>query len=432
MIRKLLPDFIKNPQVYSFLIGLFTSNIATEITAVALPLIAINTLEATDQQIVFLGVLESFIMILLLLPSGLLIDSVNRRLILVNANVATAAFLLTVPLLYISGNLSFTWIVILMMSIRIVGACFDNASFTVMPRLVSDRFLDKANGAYGSIRSVAELSGAGIGTIALNTFGLVYLIIGNVLISIISVVFLWRLPKKCLDPLNHETKNLSENKSDTPHPLLAMVKRSFREATAGLLIITHNNRLLRIVGSSVTSNMFATLLGVTEIVYLVRFLEVPVWAVGILFSVPALGGIVGGLLVGLFSRTFGSVRMILVTQLVISAPILLMPLATPGWGISLYILSWFFYSLSSVIYGASVASMTQRIISDGYRGRVSAAGSWLNAIAVTLAGSVAAIMVDSVGTQILVFIGVLGVYGSAVWLIHPMFYIRTLGDENKV
>ena len=427
-----MPEYTKHAHVKTFLTGLFASNIATEITAVALPLIALTVLGATDQEIVLLGVLESVIMILVLLPLGLIVDHQNRRNVLLVANYVTAGLLLLVALLYMLNLLSMAWIIFVMLGIRIMGAAFDNASFTVMPRLVPDRNLDEANGAYGSVRSVAELSGAGVGAIVLHTLGLVFLLVGNALLSLISVIFLWRLPKDRLKPQVDKGVEAPQQGEPLYVSWRHHTSNSFRDATAGLRIIASTPRLMRIVGSSVTSNMFATLLGVTEVVYIVRVLQIPAWAVGILFSIPAIGGVVGGLIVGWLTRAVGSVRMILVAQFLLSAPILLLPFATPGYGIALYILAWFCYSLSSVVYGASVASMTQRIIPDSFRGRVSASGSWMNAVAITIAGAAAAFLVEPLGTRTLVFIGVFGVYLSALWLVHPMFLYRSLPDAERI
>src|ERR687895_376208 len=76
------------------------SAVGSQITLVALPLVAILTLDATAFEVAALTAIEFAPFIFLSIPAGVWVDRIHRRPILVLADIGRAASLLSIPLAY--------------------------------------------------------------------------------------------------------------------------------------------------------------------------------------------------------------------------------------------------------------------------------------------------------------------------------------------
>lgn len=420
----------KRPGVRSFYSALAVSNTGTEISSVAIPLVAIQYLALPDSWVAAIGAAEAIALMCAALPLGLAVDRFNRRTLVIISNMGGAIAILSIPFLAYFGALNFWGLLAAALAVKVLGALFDLASRPIIPRIVPEHQLDSANGVYGSVRSTSEVSGAGIGGILFSHLGVFSGFLVNALSFVVSAVLLARLPKR---PFSPTTSNKGEDSRSDPHRegrkrLLA----SLHEAVRGFSVVRSNVRLARLFGASVTSNMFSVVLGITEIIFLIRVVQVPAWSVGLFMGVPAIGGIIGGLLNGMIVRAVGNIRILLVSQFILSSPILLLPLAGPGVQAFWYIIAWFFYSVSSVIYGAAVGSLIQRLVPDDLRGRVGAASMWINSVCVSLSTIAGTALLAASDLRTLVIIGAVGVYASAFWLLHPAFFVRDLTNSENI
>src|SRR6266511_5357011 len=77
------------------------SQFGTQISQVALPLVAVIVLDASAFQVAALGTVEFLPFLLFTLPAGVWVDRLPRRPILVIADLGRAAALATIPVAYI-------------------------------------------------------------------------------------------------------------------------------------------------------------------------------------------------------------------------------------------------------------------------------------------------------------------------------------------
>ncbi len=83
------------------------SLVGDAVTRLALPLVAITILDASPLEVGILGAAQLGPFLLIGLPAGAIIDRIERVLrLMVFADVARAAFILSVPLAYAAGALS--------------------------------------------------------------------------------------------------------------------------------------------------------------------------------------------------------------------------------------------------------------------------------------------------------------------------------------
>ncbi|WP_164742770.1 MFS transporter [Brevibacterium linens] len=415
--------------VFSFLGGSFIGNTGTEISGIALPLVAITLLEASNAWVATIEAVAAIVMLVVALPIGLLVDRTNRRRLLVGTYLVGAVFASLIPFLWITGHLTIAWVLLVAVGLQVFDSLADVTTDTVVPALVPDAEMDKVNGAYASSRSVAEVGGAGIGGGLISVFGLFAGLISNTVAFIVSAILMLRLPKETLDPT---TSKLLQTAPRIRPSRSKRIAHGLSEFLGGFSVYRANRRLGLILVSSVTSNVFSTMAGAVEFLFLVRVLEVPAWGVGVVVSFTAVGGIVGGVINAPLVRIFGPVRIMVITQLVINLPILLLPFAFPGIGLSFYIAGWFFYAMSSVVYASAVITYRQRVVPTNLLGRVGATSRWINSLAVGGSAALTAVALTTIEIWPVVLASSVGIYVSGFWLLNRHFLrpdeVATRGD----
>jgi MFS family permease len=82
------------------------SQVGTQVTLLALPLVAILVLGASPLEVGVLGAVEFLPFLLFTLPAGVWVDRLPRRRILIAADLGRAGILAMVPVLYLLGWLA--------------------------------------------------------------------------------------------------------------------------------------------------------------------------------------------------------------------------------------------------------------------------------------------------------------------------------------
>src|SRR5262245_60207776 len=140
------------------------SLVGDAVTRLALPLIAITLLDATPLEVGILGAAQLGPFLLIGLPAGAVIDRIVRVLrLMVLADIARAAILLSVPLAYAAGVLSLVQLYVVAFATGVLTVFFDNASSTYLPSLIERGFLVDGNSKLEVSRSGAQIVGPGLG-----------------------------------------------------------------------------------------------------------------------------------------------------------------------------------------------------------------------------------------------------------------------------
>lgn len=383
------------------------SNVGTEISGLAIPLVAVSVLHASNSAVAMLDVAAYVSMLLFTLPIGLIADRINRKYLMVGADVACAAGVAAVPIMGVAGMLSVPLLVLVLVVVHFFSTLHIVCSEAVVPDIVDDRHLDSVNGVLNTTRATSEVAGPGLGGIIVSTVGALMGLVVDAVSFLASAWLLARVPVRSLPSIDRERRT---------------AKAAWDDVVDGFRVYRADKRLLRILGSSATSNFFSTMAGAVEILFLVRVLDVAPWGVGVAFTITAVGGVVGGFVLGPLQRRVGKLRVILVSQFVLAAPILLVPLARPGLGVSLYLIGWFCYSLSSVVYASAIVSYRQRVVPRALLGRCGAASRWVGGTASALGALAAAALLGFWEIRPVVLISSLGIYVSGFWLLSSVIF----------
>ncbi len=138
---------------WTLLVSSASSNLADGVVKVVLPLIAVRW---TDSPVLVSGILVSLSLpwLLFAIPAGVLVDSVDRRLAMMLANLVRVGALLALAVA-ISTRVESIWVLYLVAFVLgIVETVYDTAAQSLLPSVVPVKALGRANGRL----SAAEIS----------------------------------------------------------------------------------------------------------------------------------------------------------------------------------------------------------------------------------------------------------------------------------
>ena len=135
------------------------SQVGSQVTGLALPLVAIITLDVSAFEVALLGVIEFAPFILISLPAGVWVDRLPRRPILIVGDLGRAALLATIPIAYAVDALTIWQLYVVGFLFGVLTVFFDVAYQSYLPALVERDQLVDGNSKLEISRSGAQLAG---------------------------------------------------------------------------------------------------------------------------------------------------------------------------------------------------------------------------------------------------------------------------------
>ena len=388
--------------------GQTVSDVGSAVTMLALPLLAVAVLKATTFEVSLISILTSLAFLLISLPAGVIVDQLRKHGLMMWCDVARFALLGSIPLAGVLWHVTLWQIYVVATLAGILSVFFDVSYQSYVPVLLDGEQLVDANGKLGSTNAFAGLVGPSLGGALVGFLGAAKAVTadaGSFAVSAVSL-FLIRTPE--------------------PKPERRAEHVTFRAAmNEGLSFVVKHPILRKIVACTGTSNFFSSGVGAVDIVFLVRVLHASPTVVGALFSLAAIGGVIGGLLAGRLGRWIGSARIIWVSTLVPTPLFLLMPLAQPGWGVLLFAVGMFAQYFLAVVYNTAQVSYRQRICPPQLLGRMNASVRWIVWGTMPLGALFGGAFGTWVGVRQTVAICAVGGMGAGLWVFFsPLRHMR--------
>ena len=139
------------------------SQFGTQISGIALPLVAVLVLHATAFQVAALGTVEFLPFLLFTLPAGVWVDRLPRRPILVIADLGRAVALGSIPFAAAVADVKLAQLYIVGFLTGTLTVFFDVAYQSYLPSLVERERLVDGNAKLEISRSAAQVGGPGLG-----------------------------------------------------------------------------------------------------------------------------------------------------------------------------------------------------------------------------------------------------------------------------
>jgi len=267
--------------------GQTVSLFGSRITLLALPLTAVLRLHAGAAQMGLLVAAGSAPWLVVGLPAGVWVDRLRRRPLMVAADLGRALLLVSVPLAAWLGRLHLEQLYLVQFLVGVLTVVFDVAYQSWLPSLVPSEHLVEGNSKLEMSDSVAQIAGPGLGGVLVQVLTAPVAILADALSFLVSALL------------------LSSIRSYEAAPPRADRGSMRREIAEGLRLVLGNPLLRALAASSATFNLFDSVLFSVYVLYMVRALGLSAGAIGLVFGLGGVGGLLGALLVGPITRRVG-------------------------------------------------------------------------------------------------------------------------------
>ena len=397
------------------------SQFGSQVTGLALPLVAVITLDVSAFMVSALVVVEFAPFLLISLPAGVWVDRLPRRPILIAGDVGRAALLATIPIAYAFDVLTIWQLFAVGFGVGICTVFFDVAYQSYLPSLVEKQQLVEGNSKLEISRSGAQLAGPAIAGVLIEVLRAPYAILVDAVSFFASGLFVLGIKKR-----EENVPTRAERRQ---------AKTSMRkELGEGLRWVLGNPILRTVAACTATFNFFSSLMGAILIVYLVRSLEMSPSMIGLMFAIANVGYLGGAASSNRVARKIGVGPAIIAGGLC-GIAMLLVPLAPQNADDAFVyiVVAETIVAFGVVLYNVTQVSMRQAITPERLQGRMNSVMRFIvwgvMPLGTLLGGSVA----TAVDLRTAIWAGAIGV--SLAWVplvIGPIWQLREVpqvGDE---
>ncbi|MFE6505367.1 MFS transporter [Kitasatospora sp. NPDC057738] len=332
------------------------------VTVLAVPLIAVSTLHADTFEVSLLSAAPWVPWLLIGLPVGVWVDRLRRRQVMFWANIVCFALFASVPVAAWAGVLKVGQLLLVALLAGAATVFFQTAYTAYLPTLVKPEDQAEGNAKLQGSASAAQIVGLGCGGLLIQLAGAANGMLVN------TTTFL--LATLCLVGIRH--REAAPERVERPRGAMA---EEIREGL-GLLFGDPFLRSLALFGAA--SNLALSGYQSLTVVFLVREIGLSSGTIGSLAMVGGVGGVLGAFVVRRVSARLGTGRSLLMFELVLPALALLIPLAGPGWGLTMVVLAYAGVSIGVVAGNVLKSGFVQSYCPSGVLGRLVASSAFLN------------------------------------------------------
>jgi MFS family permease len=333
------------------------SQLGSQVSLLALPLLAIKTLHATTFEVGALTAVEFAPFILVGLQAGVIVDRRARRPVLMIGDIGRAIALFSIPVAWWLGVLTLVQLFVVVFITGVLTVFFDVAYQSYLPALVESDQLADGNSKLEISRSGAQIAGPGMAGALVEALGAPVAVVVDAVsfvLSALSVLFIRRV----------------EPPVEVAHPSARTTMRG--EIGEGLRYVLGHASLRLIAGCTATSNYFNSMLQAVLLVYLVRKLHWSAGVIGLMFMIANIGFLVGAAASTRVQRRLNLGRTILISIFLTQIGGLVVGLSPRTHAFAWIVGGMLLTALANPIYNIAQVSYRQEITPNRMLGRMNA------------------------------------------------------------
>lgn len=333
------------------------SEIGSQVSALALPTVAILVLGATPFQVGLLAAFETLAFPVLGLVAGVYVDRLRRRPIMITCDLGRMLALASVPIAFAFNVLAMRQMYVVALVTGVGTVFFDVAYQSYLPALIPRGDLVEGNTKLQVTSSVAQMAGPAVAGFLIQLVGPARAVVADATSFLVSVgSLLWiRRPERL------------------PKPTTESGRRGFlAEMWEGIQVVFGNPTIWKIAGSTSTSNLGTNIFFAVYLIFAYRVLHLSPGTIGIIFGAGAVGGLLGALSASWIARRIGLGPALFVTIVTGALGLVLVPFAQFGWAVPLLLASTVIASFVNPVYNINQVSLRQAITPDRVQGRMNA------------------------------------------------------------
>jgi MFS family permease len=383
--------------------GQTVSEVGSQVSVLALPLVALVVLKASALQVALLSAATTSAFLLVALPAGVLVDRLSRRRVMLWCDLGRVVLVGSLPVAQVAGVLTVGQLYGVALASSVLTVFFSVAYQSYLPALIDRSQLMEGNGKLSTSQSAAQIAGPGLGAALVGVVGAAKSMIGDAASYGISALTLLAIRRG--EPAPEPEQAVQ---ADRPR-MRAQIKE-------GLVFVAREPILRRAAAWSGSANFFVIMVESLGPVFLVRTLHLRPGYVGLMLAAGACGGVVGGPASGRLARTVGSARISWLSMTVFALPGLLIPASGAGWLSLLFAVGWTSWTFSATVCGVALTSYRQAMCPPELLGRVNAASRWITWGTLPLGGVVGGALAATLGVRTSLWIATIGGCLSGLWL----------------
>lgn len=309
------------------------------------------------------------------LPVGVLIDRYSRKHMLVGASFTRMLFLLMLTICIWGGWISIPLLALFMFGIGLSRVVFDSTVQTIIPQIVEEKKLEKANGQFTAGQLItSDILGVALGGFII-TMHIVSPFAIDTVTGVLSLLLIIGL-RGSFQPTLPETAQTQETsveaaKQQTPQEENEQQDRPMkdwkREMWLGIRYVFQDQFLRGLAILSVTITLMFSMILVTQIFFVREVLQLEAYSFGILISIATFGSILGSQAVASMGKRWSSKQLILLSILAMGLLYGAVGLTSNAYLVGgLYFCAAFFI----VVYNVVRSSILQRSVPNELLGRV--------------------------------------------------------------
>jgi MFS family permease len=411
---------LRQPDFFKLWTASTISLFGTQVSQIAIPVIAVLILHVSPFEVAMLGTLEFLPFLLFTLPAGVWVDLWPRRLILVGGDLGRAVMLATIPIAFAVGGLTIWQLYIVGFVNGILTVFFDVADQSYLPTVLEREELTEGNSKLQVSQSSAQILGQPVGGGIVALLSAPFAVIVDALSYLGSAALIVRIQRK-----EAVQRTAGEGgRSAVERPGI----RS--EIAEGLRYVLGHKYLRNIAACTGSSNLCSNIVFAVFPIYVYVDLQLSPAQVGAIGGVGGAGVLVGALIANRIAATIGVGRTILYSAALFGPFNLLIPLATKELALPFIAAAVFTGGMGSVIYNVNQVSLRQAITPERMLGRMNATMRFLvwGTIPIgSIIGGTLATVLGADGVHLTIWIGTILGFGAFLpILFSPVPALQTI------
>jgi len=388
------------------------SQFGSQVSFLALPLVAILVLEESAFNVAALTSLQFLPFLLFTLPAGVWVDRLRRKPILVLGDLGRAVALLSVPLAHWFGTLTIWHLFVVAFVHGVCTVFFDVAYQSYLPALVGRDQVVEGNAKLEISRAAANIGGPGMAGGLIAALSAPVAVVLDAFSFLVSALLLGGIRKQEEAPARADRRSLRQ------------------ELMEGLRYVFGHPYQRTMVAMTALSNFFGQVVFSILLVYAVRELGLSAATIGIVLAVGNLGTLASALTAKRIGERLGVGRTILLSSCLFGPGTLLIALAPQDNAIPFILASMMVIGFGGILYNVTAISLIQAITPDRILGRANASRRFVVWGVVPLGGFTGGALASVIGLRETMVVGAFGGLLTIVpILVSPL---RSVGKMSEL
>jgi MFS family permease len=388
------------------------SQFGSQVSFLALPLVAILVLEESAFNVAALTSLQFLPFLLFTLPAGVWVDRLRRKPILVLGDLGRAVALLSVPLAHWFGTLTIWHLFVVAFVHGVCTVFFDVAYQSYLPALVGRDQVVEGNAKLEISRAAANIGGPGMAGGLVAALSAPVAVVLDAFSFLASALLLGGIRQQEEAPARADRRSLRQ------------------ELMEGLRYVFGHPYQRTMVAMTALSNFFGQVVFSILLVYAVRELGLSAATIGIVLAVGNLGTLASALTAKRIGERLGVGRTILLSSCLFGPGTLLIALAPQDNAIPFILASMMVIGFGGILYNVTAISLIQAITPDRILGRANASRRFVVWGVVPLGGFTGGALASVIGLRETMVVGAFGGLLTIVpILVSPL---RSVGKMSEL